>query len=532
MKFRFINLLAVLLLVIPAHSKDPYPVNKNLDIQHYVFNLEVNDANDVLIGKSEITFRLSGNTPYFEIDLTGKKPDGTGMQVDFIGPETIVERYEHNGDKIRIYLRSKSDEARTIEVSYHGIPDDGFIIGRSKFGDRTFFGDNWPDRGHHWLAGVDHPSDKATVEFAITAPQHYSAVATGMLLEESIQPDKKKLTRWKETAPVAMKVMTAGIAEFAVLHTGVEQGVPTSIWVYPQNKAEGFADFQPEKKIIQYFMKSIGPFSFAKLAHVQSKTRWGGLENAGNIFYFENAVTGKGTIENLIAHETAHQWFGNAVTESDWHHVWLSEGFATYFTHLYNEGTYGQTARQKAMAADREKIMSHPLLVERPVVDTTLLDINQVLSIITYQKASFVLHMLRKEIGDDAFWSGIRSYYAAYQNRNALTADFRKYMENASGQDLGWFFKQWIFAPGAPELDVTWKYNKKSGAVDLRVRQNGSQIYTFNLNLGMGREGNKTLRITKKDEVFSIKMAESPVLVTLDPETDLLFKGKIASGRL
>ena len=177
------------------------------------------------------------------------------------------------------------------------------------------------------------------------------------------------------------------------------------------------------------------------------------LENAGNIFYFENAVTGNGTIENQIAHETAHQWFGNAVTESDWHHVWLSEGFATYFTHLYNEGTYGATARQKAMAVDREKILQHPLLTERPVVDTTLMDINQVLSIITYQKASFVLHMLRREIGDDAFWSGIRNYYAAYQNKNALTADFRKYMEVSSGKDLGWFFNQWIFSPGAPELD-------------------------------------------------------------------------------
>ncbi len=525
-------MLLAILLVISAKAKDPYPVNKNLDVLHYVFNLEVNDANDVLSGKSEITFRLTGNSSYFEIDLTSKKPDGTGMQVDQIGPESVVERYEHSGDRIRIFLKNRSAAAQTISVSYHGIPDDGFIIGRSKFGNRTFFGDNWPDRGHHWLAGVDHPSDKATVEFAITAPQHYSAVATGLLIEESVLDGNKKLTRWKETAPVAMKVMTAGIAEFAVLHTGVENGVPTSIWVYPQNRTEGFSDFKPEKRIIQYFMKHIGTFSFSKLAHVQSKTRWGGLENAGNIFYFENAVTGNGTIENLIAHETAHQWFGNAVTESDWHHVWLSEGFATYFTHLYNEGTYGATARQKAMAVDREKILQHPLLTERPVVDTTLMDINQVLSIITYQKASFVLHMLRKEIGDDAFWSGIRNYYAAYQNKNALTADFRKYMEDASGKDLGWFFNQWIFSPGAPELNVTWKFNKKSGMLDVRVRQTSSQIFTFNLNLGTADSTVQALRITRKDEVFSIKMAESPVSVILDPETDLLFKGKIAEGRL
>ena len=279
-------------------------------------------------------------------------------------------------------------------------------------------------------------------------------------------------------------------------------------------------------------MDQVGPYSFSKLAHVQSKTRWGGLENAGTIFYFENSVTGKKTIENLIAHETAHQWFGNSVTESDWHHVWLSEGFATYFTHLYNEWIYGNEKRRSGMDRDRTNIMKHELLPKSPVVDTTIQDIGKVLSIITYQKASFVLHMLRKEIGDQAFFTGIRNYYAAYQNKNALTIHFQNMMESSSGKDLDWFFRQWIFSPGAPKLQATWLYQPADQTLKIRVRQTGPEAFQFPLEIGLGDGVTETLQISQKDQIFTIKAAKNPTKVVLDPGVNLLFSGEIEGGKL
>ena len=513
-------------------GKDPYPVDKNLDVRHYTFHLNLNDSTDIITGRTELTVQLLNGTKSFEIDLVGQKPDGTGMSVTSVGPKELVEAFTHQNDRIRIILKTTSTRPITLYVDYSGKPGDGLIIGKSKFGDRTFFGDNWPDRGHHWLACVDHPSDKATISFSVTAPVHYQIVATGSLKEESFISKNQKLTRYEETAPVPIKVVTMGAAQFAVKHTGPVQGIPTSIWVYPQNKEAGFSDFEPEGKVIRFFIDQVGPYSFSKLAHVQSKTRWGGLENAGTIFYFENSVTGKKTIENLIAHETAHQWFGNSVTENDWHHVWLSEGFATYFTHLYNEWTYGNERRRSGMERDRANILKHELLPKSPVVDTTIQDIGKVLSIITYQKASFVLHMLRKEIGDQAFFTGIRNYYAAYQNKNALTTDFQRMMEASSGKNLTGFFQQWIFSPGAPKLEATWEYRSKDQTIRIRVRQSGSTLFTFPLEIGLGDGIIEKLEISQKEQIFTLKASKMPSKVVLDPGVNLLFSGEIEGGKL
>lgn len=516
----------------PGWGKDPYPINKNLDIQHYAFHLEVNDSSDVLTGRSEITFSLSGTNRSFELDLAGRTTNELGMKVDEVGPTPLIRSYEHIGDRIRITLTETATGIQTIFIRYHGIPADGFVIGKNKFGDRTFFGDNWPDRGHHWLACVDHPSDKATVEFHVTAPNRYQVVGTGALAEASDLIGNRKLTVWKESAPVAVKVMTIGISRFSVKYDPASGGIQNSVWVFPQNRNEGFSDFAPSLRILEFFTKTIGPFSFSKLAHVQSKTRWGGLENAGNIFYFENSVTGKGTIEDLIAHESAHQWFGNSATESDWHHVWLSEGFATYFTHFYNEKTHGELKRRSGMERDRNGILKNELLAKRPVVDTTITSIGDVLSIITYQKASFVLHMLRREVGDEAFMTGVRNYYERHRNGNALTSDFFNAMENASGKDLSGFAAQWIFRPGAPEVAATWEYVPRTGEVAVRIKQTGAALFTFPLELSIDGGPVQTISITGNETTARFKTAKKPEKISLDPNVNLLFKGKIEPGKL
>jgi aminopeptidase N len=429
-------------------ASDPYPKNDAIDVTHYVFQLEVNDSTDIINGRAFVTILFKKPIREFELDLKNKDVSGKGMEVQVVLHNSKLA-YTHRNNRLKIALPFPPNigDQLTFQINYKGIPQDGFIIGNNKFGDRGFFGDNWPDRGHHWLPVVDHPSDKASVDFIVIAPSHYSVIANGIKLEESLIDKKRKLTHWHEEVPIPVKVMVAGIARFAVQYVGKIDGISVETWVFPQNRLEGFHDFSVATKVLEYFNRSIGPYPYKKLANVQSKTRWGGLENANTIFYFENAVTGKGEREELIAHEEAHQWFGNSATENDWHHVWLSEGFATYFANLYLENAYGRPRLVEEQEEDRKQVIEFYYKNQSPIVDTTLTDINKVLSTNTYQKAGWVLHMLRHEVGDEPFWAGIRKYYHTYKNSNALTSDFQKIMEEVSAKDLSFFSNNGCIIP-------------------------------------------------------------------------------------
>jgi aminopeptidase N len=380
---------------------------------------------------------------------------------------------------------------------------------------------------------VDHPSDKAAVDFIITAPLHYAVVANGIKIEESPVDSKRKLTHWHEEVPIPVKVMVAGIARFAVQYVGTVNDISVESWVYPQNKMEGFYDYAIAVKVLDYFHNHIGTYPYKKLANVQSKTRWGGLENANTIFYFENSVTGEGEREALIAHEEAHQWFGNSATENDWHHVWLSEGFATYFTSLYLENAHGRDRLVTEQKKDREEVIKAYLKNPKPVIDTTIVDIGKVLNTNTYQKGGWVLHMLRHELGDTDFWKGIRQYYATYRNSNALTRDLQRIMEDVSAKKLDLFFKQWLWQAGHPHLSGTWLYDSKAKSVIIEVTQSQpGGLFQFPLDLGfIGKDGQKeihTIQVIARSQKFTIPVANAPGSLVLDPDTWLLFEGSIS----
>ena len=264
---------------------------------------------------------------------------------------------------------------------------------------------------------------------------------------------------------------------------------------------------------------------------MQSTTSFGGMENASNIFYFEDAVNGKNEREGLIAHEIAHQWFGDSASELDWHHVWLSEGFATYFTNLYYEQTYGKDVLEKRMKEQRQKVISYYKENPSPIVDTTITEIRKVLSTNTYQKASWVLHMLRKDVGDSAFFKGIRTYYHTFKNGNALTDDFRRIMETESGKDLKPFFQQWIWKGGHPNLSASWTYDQSRKALVLTIRQNQARLFKTPLVIGFSSENGtmekQTITLAEKESEFVIQAESRPKQVILDPDTWLLFEGNI-----
>ncbi|MEO0341556.1 MAG: M1 family metallopeptidase, partial [Bacteroidota bacterium] len=462
-------------------AQDHLERKATIDILHYRFQLELSDASDLIKGKASLDFELKQKVEELSLDLIVKKSNGKGMLVRNIELDGKEVAYRHYQDLL--YVKIPEDillhEPYQLDITYEGVPEDGLVIGKNKFGGRTFFGDNWPNRARHWLPTVDHPSEKATVEFVVTAPAKYEVVGTGRQIEETNLLDGRKRTAWKCDVPLPTKVMVIGAAEFAIALAGMVDNIPVTSWVFPQNRLKGFRDYDDAVKVLDWFHTHVAPYPYTKLANVQSKTRWGGMENASNIFYFENSVNGKEEREGLIAHEIAHQWFGNSASEADWHHVWLSEGFATYFTHLYYEYNHGRDVMQDRLQTDRTNIIRYARQnPKQPIVDTTITDYNQVLSTNTYQKAGWVLHMLRQEVGTENFWKGIKRYYQKYQFSNAYTADFKNIMELVSGQELDDFFRQWFYQPGLPDLEVSWSFDATSKVFSIQAAQKQEALFS------------------------------------------------------
>ncbi|MFD2099772.1 M1 family metallopeptidase [Flagellimonas iocasae] len=516
--------LAFALICFIGNAQDQYPKNENVDVQHYVFGLSLNDASNEIQGETQVTVNFKEKAVPFALDLVSKSGE-FGMEITEVLEDSLKANYTYAQNKINIVPKTQA-KTHTFTVKYHGIPERGLVIDTTKFGKRSFFGDNWPNLARHWLASVDHPYDKASVEFQITAPDQYDVVATGEKIEESNLENGYKLTIYLEPAPVATKVMTIGVTEFASRLVDEVQDIPVTAWVYPQNRLEGFNDYTVAGKVLEYFIGAIGPYSYAKLANMQAKTQWGGLENAGTIAYFENSVTGNNEVEPLIAHEIAHQWFGNSATEKSWNHVWLSEGFATYFCILYLENVYGDDRRKEELAIDRNEIISYYKTNPSPIVDLTITDPMRVLSTNTYQKGGWVLNMLRYKLGDDLFWKGIQKYYAIYRNSNALTDDFRHVMEAVSGEKLDDFFQQWLFTKGHPQLKWNWEYKK--GKVVLNLEQLQSHhVFQFPLEIGLVKDGKTTLetiQVNERTGNFELKTNTRPDSVVLDPNQWTLFE--------
>ncbi|HYE96509.1 MAG TPA: M1 family metallopeptidase [Rubricoccaceae bacterium] len=512
---------------LPANAQRP---GAAFDVDHYRFALTLSDTTDVIQGEATVDVAVLATTDQVVLDLIGRQEDGKGMAVSSVMENGQPRAFQHGDNRLSITLPepARQGDRRQFVVTYSGIPADGLVISTNRHGDRTFFGDNWPTRGRHWLPTVDHPSDKATVEWIVTAPAHYQVVGTGRLAEETDLTETLRLTRWRSDIPLPTKVLVIGVARFAVEHLPEVDGVPLQSWVYPQDREAGFRDLELTVRVLDTFLRFLPPFPFEKLAGVQSKTVFGGMENATNIFYAEDAITGTGSMEALIAHEVAHQWFGNAVSETDWPHLWLSEGFATYLTDVYFERVHGREAMAARLRRERDAVFAMnaraPML---PVVDTLTADPLGLLNQNSYQKGAWVLHMLRRRVGDEAFFDGLRRHYAAYLHGNASTDDFRRSIEEASGQDLRAFFDQWLHRPDEPVVEVAWRYDAAAQAVvgEVRQRQPGP-AFSFPLDLAYGQEGDplrvQTVEVTQRVQAFTLPADAAPTVVVADPDVWLL----------
>jgi len=285
-----------------------------------------------------------------------------------------------------------------------------------------------------------------------------------------------------------------------------------------------------------FFMERIGPYPYEKLANVEAAGMGGGMEHASAIFYGARSVALE-PATGIVTHEIAHQWFGDSVTESDWDDVWLSEGFATYLTLLAREHYEGRDAFVDGLKEARERVWAGEQRdPTETVVHDNLSDMREVLSDLQYQKGAWILHMLRWEIGTGDFWAGLQEYYRRYRDATASTADLVRVLEETSGEELDWFFDQWLHRTPSPSLEGSWRYDPGSGSVVIELAQTQpGAAYRLDLEAGITESGTggtriELLRMTEKRQTFRLPAAGEPGDVVLDPGTWALIRASFGRG--
>jgi aminopeptidase N len=534
-RHRLVVVSAIALVVLGFASElgaDTYPRQPGIDARHYAVRISLltSDSNEIQV-EATVTLRIvTPGTREAVLDLTSATPDGKGMTVTSVTAEGRAVPIEHRDNRLHLPVPAGAIAGQDVifTISYHGAPGNGLRLLNNIHGDRTAFSENWYNRARQWLPMIDHPADKATGELIVTTKADYQVVSNGVIIEQLDLPGGLRRTHWKQDVPISSWLYSLGVARFIVRQGGIVRGVPFSYWAFPQDADKGLAALEKDARAsFEFFSDRVGPYAYGKLAHVEAAGMSGGTEHVSNIFYGEKGVT----VGNAaVVHETAHQWFGDAVTESDWNDVWLSEGFATYFTLLYTEHAGGRDAFVDGLRRSRNAV----LRLEKSLPDTPVVHANfdeaatQPNNRLVYEKGAWTLHMVRNLIGGEPFWRGIRLYYQRHMNGVASTADLRRAMEEVSGQDLRWFFAQWLTRSGVPQVSGTWRYDSAARRIVMTVRQTqAGDPFRFSLGVGVSAASGSVpavhqVQVTGRESTFSVPADAEPAAVVLDPGVWLL----------
>jgi aminopeptidase N len=465
----------------PAPSVRLFPgEQRGVDALDYDIRLELADTGAFIRGDVTLLAKRDSAVRSIRLDLV----DAMSVRSVELNGRAVTASRGANG--IDVPIDPSAGDSVRVRVVYDGSPSDGLIVRRDGQGRWTWFGDNWPDRARHWLPLIDRPGDKATVTWTVKAPSARTVVANGALVETRRLTGRdagRSETRWRESRPIAsyLMVIAAGplvrydLREPDCHYGDLGQCVRQTIYVMPEHRAWLPGPFLAAGPIMLLFEGLIGPFPYEKLAHLQSQTRFGGMENASAIFYASDLFAKRTLKDDIIAHEVAHQWFGDAVTPREFAHLWLSEGLVNYFGALWTQYIRGDAPFQREMAKVRQKILTDSVVASRPVVDTAQRNYLDLLNTNSYDKGNYIAYLLHRQLGDSAFFRGIRSYYASHRHGTVVSDDLRRALEQASGQPLTQFFAQWLTRPGVAEPVVGWVHDARDSTVSLVVIQEGAR---------------------------------------------------------
>ena len=430
-----------------------------------------------------------------------------------------------------------------VEIEYSAIPRKGlFFMGPTEVdstGIRQVFVHCWPNDSRYWYPCFDHPSMRSSTETIVTLPKSMTAVSNGKLL--SIKDSRNETRTWhflqEFPHPAYIRSIVAGdLTEF----DDSWRNVPLEYFVLSdRSKDEALRTFGETPEIMEYFSKVIGTnYPYVKYAQTAVGFMGGGTETISATIVSDELLHDARAHEDytnsgdVVAHELAHQWFGDCVTCKHWSHAWLNEGFATYFTALYREFAFGEDDFRYFMEVPyRESYLQERYM--RPIVTSRFWDAEEVFDRHAYEKGAWVLHLLRGTFGDQVFFNSIARYVKEHMNSGVETADLRKSFEFVSGEDLTSFFNEWLYCPGIPEYEVIYSWNALGKEINLSIEQKNAgkdnvPLFTNPITIKITGEKNKsgikkTIRMTKSKENFVFhSLGEEPLNVSFDPDDWIL----------
>lgn len=505
---------AVLLFSHPVWARRAETVPVTWRPVHYDVRLTLDpDLSTLTAARTVVTIQQSRPNRSLELDF-GKLP------VRKVSVAAVPLAFEQTGEKLRVDLPPGMADRFSLAVEYSGTPEDGLIFGRDADGRPSVIGDNWPNRLHHWVPCVDHPSLKATVNFSVTAPRGV-VVANGQLKLHA-----GDTWEFQQSVPIPPYCMIVAVGDFA---RGKPPGVvELSTYVAPSQAQWAPQGFSSANATVDFLQRQVGPFPYEKLALIVGTTRYGGMENASAIVFNPRIVTRtEEQRTSLVAHEISHQWFGDSVTPANWSELWLSEGFATYFAGLFLRERNGEDAFRRYM--QRGATLYRDGVPGLPLHDPDTEPLVKLLNANAYQKGAWVLHMLRREVGERTFFAAVRSYFREHRDATATTEDLRRAFERTSGKNLEAFFRRWVYGPGHPIYQLRWSWREGTLLLRLRQLQSGDafpDILTVQVQTAQATR-KLLLEPFGKEFARSFPLAERPSSLLLDPDGELLMEADV-----
>jgi aminopeptidase N len=512
---------------------------------HYDVNLTFDDQLSQL-SAARTDIRIEVLAPSIDkVDL-----DFGDLLVDSVLVSGATAQFERVAERLNVLLATAAKRGNKLDitVNYHGRPKDGLKFAKDADGKPSATGDNWPDRVHYWIPSLDHPSAKATVSFNIAAPQRFKVIANGEFVRLI---GNAAVSHWtfNEARAIPPYCMIVAVNEGAIINSP-DKDVTNLLYNVPQRDAEyAPKGFSPAAPALTFYSQTVAPYPYEKLALIIGATQFGGMENSSAIVFPSNvfgqrstevsAPLGRATaisprfgiparIESVVAHEIAHQWFGDSVTESTWADLWLSEGFATYFAGLFIEKYDGEDAFRVYMRDAAQRYFNFEKQASFPIHDTETTKLMSLLNPNNYEKGAWVLHMLRSQLGDEAFFKGLRDYYNSHKEANASTEDLRAALEKSSGKDLRGFFTRWVYGSGHPiyKLDLGSMERRSAATVSVRLEQlQAGEAFLDPVPIAFtigGKTEIKTIYPTGKVTSTTVQLSAEPTAATIDPNETLL----------
>ncbi len=429
-----------------------------------------------------------------------------------------------------------------LEIDYSAEPAQGLYFRTADMGypegDTHLWTQGEAHEARHWFPCFDFPNERSSTEIICHVPAAMTVLSNGQLIGETAEPDGMKAVHWLQKQPHVSYLICLVAGHFAKLEKQ-HRDVPLGFYTQPSVAEHAANSFADTPAIMAFFEEEIGvSFPWPKYDQVTILDfSAGGMENTTlttltHNTIFSTATENLHTTRQLDAHEMAHQWFGDLVTCKDWSHLWLNEGFATYYTHLYEGQSQGRDAMLYGLYEDAHNRVLPRNDDKRPIVFNEYSNPMQQFDFRSYPKGGWVLHMLRSQLGDDLYRRCIKAYLEKHAFTSVVSDDLRQVIEEHSGRPFDRFFDQWVYSPGAPELKIDYAWQAKTGLAKVSIAQthktdNGTRVFEFpaELRFVVGDEViDHTITVSEQSEDFYVALPAEPDVVRFDPDYTLLAK--------